>query len=86
MTKKTGNLKPRRGPRGFVGKRGFTGKRGAPGIEPTEIHGIKRDIETTQDEAARQFKRIAQMQVQIDMTLKALKDMGDRAGRQRKRR
>ena len=32
------------------------------------------------------FKRIAQMQVQLDATLKALKDMGDRAGRQRKRR
>jgi hypothetical protein len=86
MAKKAGNLKPRRGPRGFAGTRGLTGKRGAPGIKPTEIHAIIKDIEAIQDEAALQFKRIAQMQVQLDMTLKALKDMGDRAGRQRKRR
>jgi hypothetical protein len=44
------------------------------------------DIEKIQDEAAIQFKRIAQIQVQIDATLKALKDMGERAGRQRKKR
>ena len=80
MAKKVFNRKARRGPRGF------TGKRGAPGIEPTEIHAVIKDIETIQDEAVVQFKRIAQMQVQLDMTLKALKDMGDRAGRQRKRR
>jgi hypothetical protein len=85
MGKKASKRKPRRGPRGFAGRRGFAGKRGAPGIEPTEIHAIIRDIERIQDEAALQFKRIAQMQVQLDMTLKALKDMGDRAGRQRKR-
>jgi hypothetical protein len=66
------------------GPRGLEGKRGIPGIEPREIHAIIGDIEKIQSEAALQFKRIAQIQVQIDTTLKALKDLGDRAGRQRK--
>ena len=66
------------------GPRGLEGKRGIPGIEPQEIHAIIGDIEKIQSEAALQFKRIAQIQVQIDTTLKALKDLGDRAGRQRK--
>jgi hypothetical protein len=68
------------------GPRGFEGKRGAPGIKPSEIHAIIKNIEDIHDEAAVSFKRIAQMQLQLDATLKALKDMGDRAGRQRKRR
>jgi hypothetical protein len=80
MAKKSSGGKPQRGPRGFAGKRG------APGIEPNEIHAIIENIEKIQDEATVSFKRIAQMQVQLDATLKALKDMGDRAGRQRKRR
>jgi hypothetical protein len=75
-----------RGPRGLKGKRGAEGKRGAPGIEPSEIQALIEDMEKVRDEAAVQFKRIAQIQVQLDATLKALKDMGDRAGRQRKRR
>ena len=78
MAKSSG--KGRRGPRGFEGKPG------APGIEPAEIHAIIRDVEKLQDETLTTVKRIAQIQVQIDQTLKALKDMGDRAGRQRKRR
>lgn len=67
------------------GPRGLEGKRGVPGIEPHEIHAMIGDIEKIQSEAALQFKRIAQIQVQIDTTLRALKDLGDRAGRQRKR-
>lgn len=63
------------------GPRGPKGNRGAPGIEPEEIHAIIREIEKTQDEAAIQFKRIAQLQVQLDMTLKELRDIGDRAAR-----
>jgi len=76
----------RRGPRGLKGKRGAEGKRGAPGIEPTEIHVIIESVEKLQDETALTVQRIAQIQVQIDQTLKALKDMGDRAGLQRKKR
>jgi hypothetical protein len=83
MGKKT---EGRRGPRGPKGKRGVEGKRGVPGIEPADIHAIIENIEKVRDEAAVQFKRIAQIQVQLDVTLKALKDMGDRAGRQRKKR
>jgi len=77
MAKSSG--KSRRGPRGFEGKRGV------PGIEPNEIHTIIANIEKIQDEASVSFKRIAQMQVQLDQTLRALKEMGDRAGRQRKK-
>jgi hypothetical protein len=69
--------------KGRRGPRGEQGRRGAPGIEPEEINKIIADIEAIQDEASGQFKRIAQMQVQIDATLKALKDLGERAGRQR---
>ena len=86
MTKGSGKESGRRGPRGLKGRRGAEGKRGAPGIEPAEIHAIIEDIEKVRDEADVQFKRIAQIQVQLDATLKALKDMGDRAGRQRKGR
>ena len=75
-----------RGPRGLKGQRGADGKPGAPGIAPAEIHAIIENIERVRDEAAVQFKRIAQIQVQLDATLKALKDMGDRAGRQRTKR
>ena len=77
MAKQPGTAKARRGPRGREGK---------PGIEPKEIHVIIEDIEKIRAEAAIQFKRIAQLQVQIDATLKSLKDMGDRAAKQRKRR
>jgi hypothetical protein len=80
MANKSRDAKKQRGPRGHEGKRG------APGIEPKEIHAMIEDIEKIQDEAAIQFRRIAQIQVQIDATLKALKDMGERAGRQRKKR
>ena len=76
----------RRGPRGPKRNRGLQGKRGAPGTEPAEIHAIIESIERVRDEAAVQFKRIAQIQTQLDATLKALKEMGDRAGRQRKQR
>jgi hypothetical protein len=77
--------KPRKRASAKRGPRGLEGRRGVPGIEPQEIHTIIGDIEKIQSEAALQFKRIAQIQVQIDTTLRALKDLGDRAGRQRKR-
>ena len=41
-------------------------------------------MEKLQADAAIQFTRIAQMQAQVDETLKALKEMGEKAGRQRK--
>ena len=80
MPNKANNAKQRRGPRGI------TGKRGAPGIEPKALHAIIANIEKIQDEAAIQFKRTAQIQVQIDATLKALKDMGERAGHQQRKK
>ena len=80
MAHKSKDRKKRRGPRGAVGKPG------APGIAPKEIHTIIENIEQIQVEATIQFKRIAQIQMQMDETLKALKDMGERAGRQRKKR
>jgi hypothetical protein len=76
----------RRGPRGLKGTRGAEGKRGAPGIEPAQIHAIIRSVEKLHDETTLTVKRIAQIQVQIDQTLKALKELGDRAGHQRKKR
>ena len=71
--------KPRRG------QRGLRGVPGAPGIAPHELHTLIDRMEKIQTDAATQFKRIADMQVQIDQTLKALKEMGERAGRQRKK-
>ena len=68
------------------GRRGARGVRGAPGIAPHELHAIIASVEKIQNDAVTQFKRIAQMQVQIDETLKSLKEMGERAGRQRKPR
>ncbi|MQA29224.1 MAG: hypothetical protein GEU82_05200 [Luteitalea sp.] len=68
------------------GQRGLRGMRGAPGITPRELHAMIGSFEKMQADAAIQFKRIAQMQVQIDETLKALKQMGEKAGRQRKKR
>ena len=86
MAKRSSDASGLRGPRGPKGKRGAEGKRGAPGIEPTAIHVIIESVEKLQDETAVTVKRIGQIQLQIDQTLKALKDMGDRAGRQRKKR
>jgi hypothetical protein len=68
------------------GKRGAKGERGAPGIAPQELRALIRNMEGIQADAAIQFLRIAQMQVQIDETLKALKQLGERAGRQHKQR
>jgi hypothetical protein len=68
------------------GERGAKGERGAPGIAPEQLRALIRNMEGIQADAAIQFSRIAQMQVQIDETLKALKQMGERAGRQHKQR
>ena len=78
MAKSSG--KGRRGPRGIQGKRG------APGAKPGVIRAIIDSVEKLQDENALTVKRTGQIQMQLDQTLKALKDMGDRAGRQRKKR
>lgn len=86
MAKGSGKGSGQRGPRGLKGKRGVEGKRGAPGIEPAEIHAIIQSVEKLQDETAVTVNRIGQIQLQIDQTLKALKDMGDRAWHQRKKR
>jgi hypothetical protein len=67
------------------GQRGLRGVPGAPGIAPHELHTVIDRLEKIQADAATQFRRIAEMQVQIDQTLKALKEMGERAGRQRKK-
>ena len=82
MGKATGG---RRGPRGIKGTRGVAGRRGEPGVKRTEIEAIIENIEKVRAEARVQFKRIAQIQVQLDATLEALKVMGDRAGRRRKK-
>ena len=81
MTKKP--RKPAKAPRG---RRGPRGMRGAPGITPAALHSMIGHVEKLQREAAIQFTRIAQIQVQVDRTLKALKEMGEKAGRQRKKR
>ena len=86
MAKRSSDASGRRGARGPKGKRGVEGKQGAPGIEPAEIHVIIESVEKLQDETGLTVKRIAQIQLQIDQTLKALKEMGDRAGHQRKKR
>lgn len=68
------------------GPRGLKGRRGAPGISPDTLKTLIHHMEKLQAEADIQFKRIAQIQVQVDATLKALKDMGEKAGRQHKKR
>ena len=79
MAPKSRNQKTstRRGPRGL---------RGAPGITPAVLQTMIGTMQRMQDEASTQFKRIAQMQVQIDQTLKALNEMGEKAGHQRTKR
>ena len=67
------------------GRRGAKGKPGAPGIAPGALRAIIADMEQMHADAGIQFHRIAQLQAQLDMTLEALKDMGEQAGRQRKR-
>jgi hypothetical protein len=78
--------KPRKPAKASRGRRGPRGKRGAPGITPVALHTIIGHVENLQREGAIQFTRIAQIQVQVDRTLKALKEMGEKAGHQRKKR
>jgi hypothetical protein len=67
-------------------RRGPRGMRGVPGITPAALHTVVANVEKIEAEAAIQFKRIAQIQAQVDQTLKALKEMGEKAGHQRKRK
>ena len=62
------------------GRRGAKGKPGAPGIAPGALRAIIADMEQMHADAGIQFHRIAQLQAQLDMTLKALKDLGEQAG------
>lgn len=83
MTKTSQRRRPANSRRGQRGKKGT---HGAPGIAPDALKAIIRNMEKLQSDAAIQFTRIAQIQAQVDQTLKALKEMGERAGRQRKKR
>jgi hypothetical protein len=60
--------------------------RGARGIAPEALKTVIRHMEKLQADAAIQFTRTAQIQMQVDKTLLALKEMGESAGRQRKKR
>ena len=88
MAKARGKTKSVRGPRGHrgaQGQQGEPGRQGDPGISPEALERIIRTLESVQREAEIQFRRIAQIQAQVDGTLKALKDMGDSAGRHRRK-
>ena len=80
MAKRTRTTKTNRGPRG---PRGFAG---VPGIKPATLSRLTSTLESLQVDAQIQFKRIAQLQVQLDATLKALNEMGEKVGRHRKKR
>jgi len=75
-----------RGRRGEKGERGERGERGEPGYRPEQIAQLIDVVEHLQDESVISIKRIADIQAQLDKTLKALQDLGSKAGRQRKRR
>ena len=78
MARATKKVQAQRGPRGA------TGRPGPPGIAPGALRAIIADMEKMHADASIQFHRIAQLQAQLDRTLKALKDLGEQAGRQRK--
>jgi len=79
MAKTKTKRAPTRGPRG---ERGF---QGPPGVSPSTLADLIRTVEELHADAGIQFKRIAQLQAQLDLTLKTLHDMGEKAGRQRKK-
>jgi hypothetical protein len=83
MAKRSKASRAAGGPRGYRGSRG---RQGSPGIAPEALQRIIDTLEALQDDAGIQFRRIAQLQTQLDETLKALKEMGEKAGRQRKKR
>jgi hypothetical protein len=68
------------------GPRGFRGLPGVPGILPAALLKMTNTVDMLQADAEIQFKRIAQLQAQLDLTLKTLHEMGEKAGRQRKTR
>jgi hypothetical protein len=51
------------------GLRGAKGRPGAPGIAPGALRAIIADMEQMYADAGIQFKRIAQLQAQLDMTV-----------------
>ena len=89
MSKKTGEPpKTRREPqpaRTRRGLRGLRGLQGRPGISPDAVRALIDSMEQIKADAGIQFQRIAQLQAQLDMTLKALREIGEK-GRSRKRR
>jgi hypothetical protein len=83
VAKQRGRTRAWRGPRGERGKRGAIGP---PGIAPKELRAIISNLGQLRAEAAIQFQRIAQLQAQVDRTLKALQELGARAGYSRQPR
>ena len=71
---------------GKRGKRGKRGRRGERGITPHALKELIHDLAGTRKEASIQLMRIAQLQAQLDETLKALKEMGQKAEQQRTRK
>ena len=56
----------------WKGERGEPGERG-PGVVPAEaVEKLERDIEKMRRDADTQFKRIAQLQARLDVTLAEL--------------
>ena len=68
------------------GPRGLKGSPGRPGVPPAAISQLTNAVEKMQADAEIQFKRTAQLQVQLDATLRALDELGKKAGGQRKKR
>ena len=71
---------------GKRGKRGKRGRRGERGITPHALRELIHDLAGTRKEASIQLMRIAQLQAQLDETLKALKEMGQKAEQQQRTR
>jgi trimethylamine:corrinoid methyltransferase-like protein len=71
---------------GKRGKRGKRGRRGERGITPDALRQLIHDLAATRKDASIQLMRIAQLQAQLDETLKALKEMGQKAEQQQRAR
>jgi hypothetical protein len=56
------------------------GTEGGPGIEPEELLRLAENVEAVKAEVGVQFKRVAQMQAQLDTMLKALRALAGKVG------